>query len=185
METSLLEFYRELSTKSEEIGRLKALVEMKDQTIAGLTALLGMNGIKASSTEIATASSLTEQFPSVEHACSCGKAIVSAPVEAIDPCSGATVSTPIESATERMEKTLVEILEKAPRKLGRPKGSKNKSASSTPSTSSTSVEELRKSEGGTVFKDFVPLELDGTITSTSNSHAYMPPEKKNSVLTVV
>lgn len=182
METSLLEFYRELSTKSEEIGRLKALVEMKDQTIAGLTALLGMNGIKASSTEIATASSLTEQFPSVEHSCSCGKAIVSAPVEAIDPCSGATVPTPIESATERMEKTLVEILEKAPRKLGRPKGSKNKSTISTPATS---VEELRKSKGGTVFKDFVPLELDGTITSTSNSHAYMPPEKKNSVLTVV
>lgn len=170
METSLLEFYRELSAKSEEIGRLRALVELKDQTITGLTALLGMNGVKVNTAELATASSLTSQFPSVEHKCSCGKAIINSAVEKTT-----------DSAKESMEKTIAELVEKSPRKVGRPKGSKNKSSA----TKVVSTPELEKSIGGTVFKDFVPLEMDNILTPNTNPHAYIPPEKKNSVLTVL
>ena len=45
MENSLLEFYRELSAKSEEIGKLKAQLEMKDKAIEGLEAMLSLRGV--------------------------------------------------------------------------------------------------------------------------------------------
>ena len=78
MENSLLEFYRELSAKSEEIGKLKAQLEMKDKAIEGLEAMLSLRGVTVTSVD----TSLTSSFPSVEHSCKCGKEVVeSAKVE--------------------------------------------------------------------------------------------------------
>ena len=165
MENSLLEFYRELSAKSEEIGKLKAQLEMKDKAIEGLEAMLSLRGVTVTS----VGASLTSSFPSVEHSCKCGKEVVeSAKVESA------------KTALSKLEETVSDIVTTKPHR-GRKSNAEKKLA--TESTQESSSAE--KLGGGSVFKDFVPLETSSVMSPSS--HAYLPPEKKSSstVLTVL
>ena len=165
MENSLLEFYRELSAKSEEIGKLKAQLEMKDKAIEGLEAMLSLRGVTVTSVD----TSLTSSFPSVEHSCKCGKEVVeSAKVESA------------KAALSKLEETVTDVVTT---KLHRGRKSNAEKKLATESTQeSNSAEKLG---GGFVFKDFVPLETSSVMSP--NSHAYLPPEKKSSssILTVL
>ena len=170
MENSLLEFYRELSAKSEEIGKLKAQLEMKDKAIEGLEAMLSLRGVTVTS----VGASLTSSFPSVEHSCKCGKEVVeSAKVESAKVESAKT-------ALSKLEETVSDIVTTKPHR-GRKSNAEKKLA--TESTQESSSAE--KLGGGSVFKDFVPLETSSVMSPSS--HAYLPPEKKSSstVLTVL
>ena len=165
MENSLLEFYRELSAKSEEIGKLKAQLEMKDKAIEGLEAMLSLRGVTVTSVD----TSLTSSFPSVEHSCKCGKEVVeSAKVESA------------KAALSKLEETVTDVVTTKPHR-GRKSNAEKKLA--TESTQESSSAE--KLGGGSVFKDFVPLETSSVLSPSS--HAYLPPEKKSSstVLTVL
>ena len=165
MENSLLEFYRELSAKSEEIGKLKAQLEMKDKAIEGLEAMLSLRGVTVTSVD----TSLTSSFPSVEHSCKCGKEVVeSAKVESA------------KAALSKLEETVSDIVTTKPHR-GRKSNAEKKLA--TESTQESSSAE--KLGGGSVFKDFVPLETSSVMSP--HSQAYLPPEKKASsnVLTVL
>ena len=165
MENSLLEFYRELSAKSEEIGKLKAQLEMKDKAIEGLEAMLSLRGVTVTS----VGASLTSSFPSVEHSCKCGKEVVeSAKVKSA------------KTALSKLEETVSDIVTTKPHR-GRKSNAEKKLA--TESTQESSSAE--KLGGGSVFKDFVPLETSSVMSPSS--HAYLPPEKKASstVLTVL
>ena len=165
MENSLLEFYRELSAKSEEIGKLKAQLEMKDKAIEGLEAMLSLRGVTVTSVD----TSLTSSFPSVEHSCKCGKEVVeSAKVESA------------KAALSKLEETVTDVVTTKPHR-GRKSNAEKKLA--TESTQESSSAE--KLGGGSVFKDFVPLETSSVMSP--NSHAYLPPEKKasSSILTVL
>lgn len=165
MENSLLEFYRELSAKSEEIGKLKAQLEMKDKAIEGLEAMLSLRGVTVTSVD----TSLTSSFPSVEHSCKCGKEVVeSAKVESA------------KTALSKLEETVSDIVTTKSHR-GR-KSSAEKKLATESTQESSSAEKLG---GGSVFKDFVPLETSSVMSS--NSQAYLPPEKKASsnVLTVL
>ena len=165
MENSLLEFYRELSAKSEEIGKLKAQLEMKDKAIEGLEAMLSLRGATVTSVD----TSLTSSFPSVEHSCKCGKEVVeSAKVESA------------KAALSKLEETVTDVVTTKPHR-GRKSNAEKKLA--TESTQESSSAE--KLGGGSVFKDFVPLETSSVMSP--NSQAYLPPEKKASsnVLTVL
>lgn len=165
MENSLLEFYRELSAKSEEIGKLKAQLEMKDKAIEGLEAMLSLRGVTVRSVD----TSLTSSFPSVEHSCKCGKEVVeSAKVESA------------KAALSKLEETVTDVVTTKPHR-GRKSNAEKKLA--TESTQESSSAE--KLGGGFVFKDFVPLETSSVMSP--NSHAYLPPEKKtsSSILTVL
>lgn len=165
MENSLLEFYRELSAKSEEIGKLKAQLEMKDKAIEGLEAMLSLRGVTVTSVD----TSLTSSFPSVEHSCKCGKEVVeSAKVESA------------KTALSKLEETVSDIVTTKPHR-GRKSNAEKKLA--TESTQESSSAE--KLGGGSVFKDFVPLETSSVMSP--HSQAYLPPEKKASsnVLTVL
>ena len=165
MENSLLEFYRELSAKSEEIGKLKAQLEMKDKAIEGLEAMLSLRGVTVTSVD----TSLTSSFPSVEHSCKCGKEVVeSAKVESA------------KTAVSKVEETVSDIVTTKPHR-GRKSNAEKKLA--TESTQESSSAE--KLGGGSVFKDFVPLETSSVMSP--HSQAYLPPEKKASsnVLTVL
>ena len=165
MENSLLEFYRELSAKSEEIGKLKAQLEMKDKAIEGLEAMLSLRGVTVTSVD----TSLTSSFPSIEHSCKCGKEVVeSAKVESA------------KTALSKLEETVSDIVTTKPHR-GRKSNAEKKLA--TESTQESSSAE--KLGGGSVFKDFVPLETSSVMSPSS--HAYLPPEKKSSstVLTVL
>ena len=165
MENSLLEFYRELSAKSEEIGKLKAQLEMKDKAIEGLEAMLSLRGVTVTSVD----TSLTSSFPSVEHSCKCGKEVVeSAKVESA------------KAALSKLEETVSDIVTTKPHR-GRKSNAEKKLA--TESTQESSLAE--KLGGGSVFKDFVPLETSSVMSP--HSQAYLPPEKKASsnVLTVL
>lgn len=165
MENSLLEFYRELSAKSEEIGKLKAQLEMKDKAIEGLEAMLSLRGVTVTSVD----TSLTSSFPSVEHSCKCGKEVVeSAKVESA------------KTALSKLEETVTDVVTTKPHR-GRKSNAEKKLA--TESTQESSSAE--KLGGGSVFKDFVPLETSSVMSP--HSQAYLPPEKKASsnVLTVL
>ena len=165
MANSLLEFYRELSAKSEEIGKLKAQLEMKDKAIEGLEAMLSLRGVTVTSVD----TSLTSSFPSVEHSCKCGKEVVeSAKVESA------------KTALSKLEETVSDIVTTKPHR-GRKSNAEKKLA--TESTQESSSAE--KLGGGSVFKDFVPLETSSVMSP--HSQAYLPPEKKASsnVLTVL
>ena len=165
MENSLLEFYRELSAKSEEIGKLKAQLEMKDKAIEGLEAMLSLRGVTVTSVD----TSLTSSFPSVEHSCKCGKEVVeSAKVESA------------KAALSKLEETVTDVVTTKPHR-GRKSNAEKKLA--TESTQESSSAE--KLGGGSVFKDFVPLETSSVMSP--HSQAYLPPEKKASsnVLTVL
>lgn len=165
MENSLLEFYRELSAKSEEIGKLKAQLEMKDKAIEGLEAMLSLRGVAVTPVD----TSLTSSFPSVEHSCKCGKEVVeSAKVESA------------KTALSKLEETVSDIVTTKPHR-GRKSNAEKKLA--TESTQESSSAE--KLGGGSVFKDFVPLETSSVMSP--HSQAYLPPEKKASsnVLTVL
>lgn len=165
MENSLLEFYRELSAKSEEIGKLKAQLEMKNKAIEGLEAMLSLRGVTVTSVD----TSLTSSFPSVEHSCKCGKEVVeSAKVESA------------KTALSKLEETVSDIVTTKPHR-GRKSNAEKKLA--TESTQESSSAE--KLGGGSVFKDFVPLETSSVMSP--HSQAYLPPEKKASsnVLTVL
>ena len=158
MENSLLEFYRELSAKSEEIGKLKAQLEMKDKAIEGLEAMLSLRGVTVTSVD----TSLTSSFPSVEHSCKCGKEVVeSAKVESA------------KAALSKLEETVSDIVTTKPHR-GRKSNAEKKLA--TESTQESSSAE--KLGGGSVFKDFVPLETSSVMSP--HSQAYLPPEKKAS-----
>ena len=165
MENSLLEFYRELSAKSEEIGKLKAQLEMKDKAIEGLEAMLSLRGVTVTS----VGASLTSSFPSVEHSCKCGKEVVeSAKVESA------------KTALSKLEETVSDIVTTKPHKSHKSNAEKKLATESTQESSSA-----EKLGGGSVFKDFVPLETSSVMSPSS--HAYLPPEKKSSstVLTVL
>lgn len=165
MENSLLEFYRELSAKSEEIGKLKAQLEMKDKAIEGLEAMLSLRGVAVTSVDTSLASS----FPSVEHSCKCGKEVVeSAKVESA------------KAALSKLEETVTDVVTTKSHR-GRKSNAEKKLA--TESTQESSSAE--KLGGGSVFKDFVPLETSSVMSP--HSQAYLPPEKKASsnVLTVL
>ena len=174
MENSLLEFYRELSAKSEEIGKLKAQLEMKDKAIEGLEAMLSLRGVTVTSVD----TSLTSSFPSVEHSCKCGKEVVeSAKVESA------------KTALSKLEETVSDIVTTKPHR-GRKSNAEKKLAteSTQESSSAESTQESSSAEklgGGSVFKDFVPLETSSVMSP--HSQAYLPPEKKASsnVLTVL
>ena len=165
MENSLLEFYRELSAKSEEIGKLKAQLEMKDKAIEGLEAMLSLRGVTVTSVD----TSLTSSFPSVEHSCKCGKEVVeSAKVESA------------KTALSKLEETVSDIVTTKPHKGHKSNAEKKLATESTQESSSA-----EKLGGGSVFKDFVPLETSSVMSP--HSQAYLPPEKKASsnVLTVL
>lgn len=165
MENSLLEFYRELSAKSEEIGKLKAQLEMKDKAIEGLEAMLSLRGVTVTS----VGASLTSSFPSVEHSCKCGKEVVeSAKVESA------------KTALSKLEETVSDIVTTKPHRGHKSNAEKKLATESTQESSSA-----EKLGGGSVFKDFVPLETSSVMSPSS--HAYLPPEKKSSstVLTVL
>lgn len=165
MENSLLEFYRELSAKSEEIGKLKAQLEMKDKAIEGLEAMLSLRGVAVTSVD----TSLTSSFPSVEHSCKCGKEVVeSAKVESA------------KAALSKLEETVADIVTTKPHRGHKSNAEKKLATESTQESSSA-----EKLGGGSVFKDFVPLETSSVMSP--NSQAYLPPEKKASsnVLTVL
>ena len=165
MENSLLEFYRELSAKSEEIGKLKAQLEMKDKAIEGLEAMLSLRGVTVTSVD----TSLTSSFPSVEHSCKCGKEVVeSAKVESA------------KTALSKLEETVSDIVTSKPHRGHKSNAEKKLATESTQESSSA-----EKLGGGSVFKDFVPLETSSVMSPSS--HAYLPPEKKSSstVLTVL
>ena len=165
MENSLLEFYRELSAKSEEIGKLKAQLEMKDKAIEGLEAMLSLRGVTVTSVD----TSLTSSFPSVEHSCKCGKEVVeSAKVESA------------KTALSKLEETVSDIVTTKPH--GGRKSNAEKKLATESTQESSSAEKLG---GGSVFKDFVPLETSSVMSP--HSQAYLPPEKKASsnVLTVL
>ena len=165
MENSLLEFYRELSAKSEEIGKLKAQLEMKDKAIEGLEAMLSLRGVTVTSVD----TSLTSSFPSVEHSCKCGKEVVeSAKVESA------------KTALSKLEETVSDIVTTKPHRGHKSNAEKKLATESTQESSSA-----EKLGGGSVFKDFVPLETSSVMSPSS--HAYLPPEKKSSstVLTVL
>lgn len=165
MENSLLEFYRELSAKSEEIGKLKAQLEMKDKAIEGLEAMLSLRGVTVTSVD----TSLTSSFPSVEHSCKCGKEVVeSAKVESA------------KAALSKLEETVADIVTTKPHRGHKSNAEKKLATESTQESSSA-----EKLGGGSVFKDFVPLETSSVMSP--NSQAYLPPEKKASsnVLTVL
>ena len=165
MENSLLEFYRELSAKSEEIGKLKAQLEMKDKAIEGLEAMLSLRGVAVTSVD----TSLTSSFPSVEHSCKCGKEVVeSAKVESA------------KAALAKLEETVSDIVTTKPHRGHKSNAEKKLATESTQESSSA-----EKLGGGSVFKDFVPLETSSVMSP--NSQAYLPPEKKASsnVLTVL
>ena len=165
MENSLLEFYRELSAKSEEIGKLKAQLEMKDKAIEGLEAMLSLRGVTVTS----VGASLTSSFPSVEHSCKCGKEVVeSAKVESA------------KTALSKLEETVSDIATTKPHRGRKSNAEKKLETESTQESSSA-----EKLGGGSVFKDFVPLETSSVMSP--HSQAYLPPEKKASsnVLTVL
>ena len=165
MENSLLEFYRELSAKSEEIGKLKAQLEMKDKAIEGLEAMLSLRGVTVTSVD----TSLTSSFPSVEHSCKCGKEVVeSAKVESA------------KTALSKLEETVSDIVTTKPHRGHKSNAEKKLATESTQESSSA-----EKLGGGSVFKDFVPLETSSVMSPSS--HAYLPPEKKSSstILTVL
>ena len=165
MENSLLEFYRELSAKSEEIGKLKAQLEMKDKAIEGLEAMLSLRGVTVTSVD----TSLTSSFPSVEHSCKCGKeAVESAKVESA------------KTALSKLEETVTDVVTTKPHRGHKSNAEKKLATESTQESSSA-----EKLGGGSVFKDFVPLETSSVMSPSS--HAYLPPEKKSSstVLTVL
>ena len=165
MENSLLEFYRELSAKSEEIGKLKAQLEMKDKAIEGLEAMLSLRGVTVTSVD----TSLTSSFPSIEHSCKCGKEVVeSAKVESA------------KTALSKLEETVSDIVTTKPHRGHKSNAEKKLATESTQESSSA-----EKLGGGSVFKDFVPLETSSVMSPSS--HAYLPPEKKSSstVLTVL
>ena len=165
MENSLLEFYRELSAKSEEIGKLKAQLEMKDKAIEGLEAMLSLRGVAVTSVD----TSLTSSFPSIEHSCKCGKEVVeSAKVESA------------KTALSKLEETVSDIVTTKPHRGHKSNAEKKLATESTQESSSA-----EKLGGGSVFKDFVPLETSSVMSPSS--HAYLPPEKKSSstVLTVL
>ena len=165
MENSLLEFYRELSAKSEEIGKLKAQLEMKDKAIEGLEAMLSLRGVTVTS----VGASLTSSFPSVEHSCKCGKEVVeSAKVESA------------KAALSKLEETVSDIVTTKPHRGHKSNAEKKLATESTQESSSA-----EKLGGGSVFKDFVPLETSSVMSP--HSQAYLPPEKKASsnVLTVL
>ena len=165
MENSLLEFYRELSAKSEEIGKLKAQLEMKDKAIEGLEAMLSLRGVTVTSVD----TSLTSSFPSVEHSCKCGKEVVeSAKVESA------------KTALSKLEETVSDIVTTKPHRGHKSNAEKKLATESTQESSSA-----EKLGGGSVFKDFVPLETSSVMSP--HSQAYLPPEKKASsnVLTVL
>ncbi len=165
MENSLLEFYRELSAKSEEIGRLKAQLEMKDKAIEGLEAMLSLRGVTVTSID----TSLTSSFPSVEHSCKCGKSVVeSAKVESA------------ETALSNLEETVADVVTTKPHSSRKSDVEKKLETESMQERKSAG-----RLSGGSVFKDFVPLETSSVMSP--NSHAYLPPEKKtsSSILTVL
>ena len=165
MENSLLEFYRELSAKSEEIGKLKAQLEMKDKAIEGLEAMLSLRGVAVTSVD----TSLTSSFPSIEHSCKCGKEVVeSAKVESA------------KTALSKLEETVSDIVTTKPHRGHKSNAEKKLATESTQESSSA-----EKLGGGSVFKDFVPLETSSVMSP--HSQAYLPPEKKasSSILTVL
>ena len=113
--------------------------------------------------------SLTSSFPSVEHSCKCGKEVVeSAKVESA------------KAALSKLEETVTDVVTTKPHR-GRKSNAEKKLA--TESTQESSSAE--KLGGGSVFKDFVPLETSSVMSP--HSQAYLPPEKKASsnVLTVL
>ena len=138
---------------------------MKDKAIEGLEAMLSLRGVTVTSVD----TSLTSSFPSVEHSCKCGKEVVeSAKVESA------------KAALSKLEETVSDIVTTKPHR-GRKSNAEKKLA--TESTQESSSAE--KLGGGSVFKDFVPLETSSVMSP--NAQEYLPPEKKASsnVLTVL
>ena len=155
-----IELFKELASKSEEIGRLKATLDFKDFIISGLQAQLG----------ISTATT-------VNSTCNCKKHETNE-VKISTPEIGMT-PTSIKSTEVRAETPEVE----SPKpKRGRPKGSKN----SVEKKSEKKKDVEKTILGGSVFKEFVPLEIDN-LMSVDNTSAFISrkDESKSHILSAV
>ena len=145
MEQNMIELFKELIAKSEELGRLRAEAEFKDRVIAGLTAQFSTNPLFVQ--PVTSTESHVSELSTVQND--------------VEVC-------PVEDFKVVEEETTKEpVVEK---KKGRPKGSK------TLKKSLSTVEPKKTMSGGSVFKDFVPLNVNNLIET--NSNAYIPAEKK-------
>lgn len=178
---AFLEFAKELSVRAHKIGTLETELRMKDSIIAGLTAQLAF----------ATSTSST---------CSCGKTsdeklknhVKAVDIPKIEDLSDVILTTgKITTNSEELEKLYpmesnsiseeVSKLEEPVKKKGRPKGSKNGVHSTSAKKLETSSE--NKLPGGTVFKDFVPLDKANLLGK--NTSAYIPTAEIEKSPTVV
>lgn len=159
---TILEMAKELSKRAETIGRLETTIEMKDRVIAGLLAQLSL-GISISNSS---------------RTCDCGNSNseekLKAHVKAVD------IPDPVIVSPIHEESTAEPVVEK--KKMGRPKGSTNAKKSVAAVTDNVKEKTLA---GGSVFKDFVPLELDNLVGTNTSAFMSKKEDARVEVLSAV
>ena len=168
-----LELAKQLAETQYNMGRMEAELEMKDNIISGLTAQLAFakscscgNETKLKNHVKAVDIPTVQLLPKKEVPAS------SEELEKIYPMEVNSISEEMSKNSELTETPAVTET----KKKGRPKGSKN-------STVKKSVESESKLPGGSVFKDFVPLDLDNLLGK--NTSAYISENDKKDSPTFV
>ena len=169
MDSTILEFARELADKSQEIGKLTEQLKQKDLIIAGLVAQLGQpheckcnNESKSKVNEsghVYTVPALT--------------APIVAPIPAPATCD--TTVTSIEDVAPVTTKQ--EVTEEEP-KAKRKYTKRSSFWNGKKSSESPAVVQTVSQKGGTVFKSFDPLDLNKVVVEGANTSAYIVPNSK-------
>lgn len=149
-----IDFVKELTSRAEEIGRLKEQIKQKDIIISGLTAQLGQ-----------------------AHTCKCGNTTKDEKVEFPQLSQQEDM---LKVSLNDVAYTTQEVVAEPVEKVEPPKAKRKytKRAESWKTKETAQVVNKVQQPGGTVFKSFEPLELNKIVVEGANTSAYVPTDKR-------
>lgn len=149
-----IDFVKELTSRAEEIGRLKEQIKQKDIIISGLTAQLGQ-----------------------AHTCKCGNTTKDEKVEFPQLSQQEDM---LKVSLNDVAYTTQEVVAEPVEKVEPPKTKRKytKRAESWKTKETAQVVNKVQQPGGTVFKSFEPLELNKIVVEGANTSAYVPTDKR-------
>ena len=169
MDSTILEFARELADKSQEIGKLTEQLKQKDLIIAGLVAQLGQPH------ECKCNHEPTSKINELSHVYTAPTQTAPIVTSTSTPATCDITVTNIEDVTPvttKQEVTEEEL--KAKRKYTK----RSSFWDGKKSSESPAVVQTAPQKGGTVFKSFDPLDLNKVVVEGANTSAYIVPNSK-------
>ena len=149
-----IDFVKELTSRAEEIGKLKEQIKQKDIIISGLTAQLGQ-----------------------AHTCKCENTTKEEKVESPLPSQQADMpKVSLNDVVYTGQEVVAEPIEKVEQPKAKRKYTKRAESWKTKKTAQV-VNKVQQ-PGGTVFKSFEPLELNKIVVEGANTSAYVPTDKR-------